>query len=278
MIRFVKLISIILGIFLYAHPGYAQDLYNKENSKAFAQYLLRSQQFHLASIELERVNFMEPDNKHTRYQLVMAYRKANELQSGISKIEKWYPQGNPVSTLVREWVRLLLLNHEFPRIQSYLTKPSVIPQAEIGYYQLAAAMLYGDYSKAAEYLSDNQKSNYPGQQNLSVLLKQQQSTKYKHSGLALGLSAVIPGLGKVYSKDWKDGLITLLFIATNTWQAYRGFSKDGITSVYGWIFGTMAVGFYGSNLYGSWKSASDYNLRLNNELHHEIEAAVYNRF
>ncbi|MEA1877183.1 MAG: hypothetical protein U9N86_09970 [Bacteroidota bacterium] len=279
MIRFEKYTSLIIGVFLLCtFQSNAQNLYDSEHSKAFAQYLLSSRQYPLAAMELERIVFMESDNENAKNQLIVAYRKGNDWIAGIDKIKSWYPLNNPDSTLAREWIKLLLLNHEFPEAQAYLTKQPKLPQSAIGYYQFVTLMLSEEFAAAAFFINKEYLGHNTESKELSSILKRQQAYRYKKPGIALGLSAFVPGLGKVYTKDWKDGLISLLFVATNAWQAYRGFSKDGIQSVYGWIFGSMAVGFYGSNLYGSWKSAADYNMRLNNDLHHEIEAAVYNRF
>jgi len=279
MIPYGKYISLLLGFLLLISPkSTAQNLYDSEHSKSFAQYLLSSQQYKLAAMELERIVFMESGNQNAKHQLIVAYRKANEWQAGINKINTWYPHNNPDSTLAREWIRLLLLNHEFPKAQSYLTNQPKLSQAEISYFQFAAFMLSENFKAAAFHIDTKHPGHETESKELTSILVQQQTNRYKNPALALGLSALVPGLGKVYTKDWKDGLISLLFVATNAWQAYRGFSENGVGSVYGWIFGSMAVGFYGSNLYGSWKSAADYNLRLNNDLHHEIEAAVFNRF
>jgi len=279
MIRFEKYISIFAGVLLLCSiKTNAQNLYDSEHSIAFAQYLFSSKQYPLAAQELERIVFMEPGNINAKNQLITAYRKANDWQTGINKIKSWYPQNNPDSTMAKEWIKLLLLNHEFPNAQSYLNNKPNLSHPEVGYYLFAAYMLSEDFKSAARLINDNYPGHHTESRELSSILQRQQAFHFKNPGLALSLSALIPGLGKVYTKDWKDGLISFLFVATNAWQAYRGFSKDGIQSVYGWVFGTMAIGFYGSNLYGSWKSAADYNMRLNNDLHHEIEATVFNQF
>ena len=85
--------------------------------------------------------------------------------------------------------------------------------------------------------------------------------KYKSRFLAGSLSAIIPGMGKVYSGRWKDGIISLLFVAGTGYQAYRAFNDKGIESVYGWIMGSLSLGFYIGNIYGSAKAARLYNTK-----------------
>ena len=49
-------------------------------------------------------------------------------------------------------------------------------------------------------------------------------------------------------------------------QAYRGFNEKGVKSAYGWIFGGFGAGLYLGNIYGSFKSAKDFNHKHENEL------------
>ena len=46
-------------------------------------------------------------------------------------------------------------------------------------------------------------------------------------------------------------------------SAEKLFNEKGIESVYGWIMGTLSVGFYIGNIYGSVKSARLYNNNQN---------------
>ena len=81
------------------------------------------------------------------------------------------------------------------------------------------------------------------------------------------MSAIIPGSGKFYTGRWRDGAVAFLFVSLNTWQAYRAFNKNGINSIYGWIFGTISLTFYSANIYGSYKSALNFNKKILNNLH-----------
>jgi hypothetical protein len=272
---FALLISLCLGGVLSLS---GQNLFDQKNSESFANYLLRSQQYNLAAMELERIVFMNPNDISARKNLLISYRKAQKFEDGIQRIMVWYPDLQPDSTLSEEWLKLLLHNKNYQKANNYLSSNPNITTEKQRYYKLASLMLEQNWDQA-HYIRSKTGGNLSAEEReLETILLSQNDLKYKNPALALGLSALVPGLGKVYSKDWKDGLISLLFVATNGWQAYRGFSKDGISSVYGWIFATLTAGFYGSSLYGSWKSAKDYNLELNHDIYHEIEKSVYSRF
>jgi hypothetical protein len=61
-------------------------------------------------------------------------------------------------------------------------------------------------------------------------------------------------------------------------MSYRGFSKKGVKSANGWIFGSLTVGFYFGNIFGSYKAAKNYNQIEYDKLYNEAKAAVYSGF
>jgi hypothetical protein len=86
---------------------------------------------------------------------------------------------------------------------------------------------------------------------------------------------VLPGSGKVYTGDWKDGLISFLFVGGTTIQAIRGYNKYGQNSGFFIIYGSIATSFYLGNLYGSFKSANKHNEKLRKQIQAEARR-IYN--
>ncbi len=82
----------------------------------------------------------------------------------------------------------------------------------------------------------------------------------KSPALAGVLSAVIPGSGKMYAGRFKDGLFSLALVGLCGVVAYEGFHHSGWKSVQGILFGSLAFGFYGGNIYGSVLAAHQDNL------------------
>ena len=115
----------------------------------------------------------------------------------------------------------------------------------------------------------------PRRTELEKLIKRGERSKKKNPWVATALSVPVPGLGKVYAGEWKDGLISLLFVGINTWQAYRRFDQEGIDTFWGWVHGGFALGFYTGNLYGSHKAARRQNQKKFNRLQHDTEALVF---
>ena len=91
-------------------------------------------------------------------------------------------------------------------------------------------------------------------------------TEIIHSGLNqnaksfLGRNpvALLPGAGRVYAKDVKDGIISFIFIAATSYQSYRRFFS-GWYQICRWLDLWRLGWFYIGNIYGSIKSAKSYN-------------------
>jgi hypothetical protein len=69
--------------------------------------------------------------------------------------------------------------------------------------------------------------------------------------LAASLSAVLPGLGRVYIGRWQDGLVSFFLVGVAAALSAQGFHENGVGSVRGWILGTTATLLYAGNIYGS---------------------------
>ena len=107
----------------------------------------------------------------------------------------------------------------------------------------------------------------------SLILDQGLEFKKKRAGIALGLS-LVPGLGRVYTKNAKDGLVSLFVVGITSFLSYRGFSQKGIESGPGWVYGSLCLGFYVGNLYGSYRSAKIYNTKFHESINNELEDII----
>jgi hypothetical protein len=74
---------------------------------------------------------------------------------------------------------------------------------------------------------------------------------HKSPALAAALSAVIPGLGRVYVGRWQDGIFSFFLVGLASGLAAQGFHEDGTSSVRGWILASTAGLLYAGNVYGS---------------------------
>jgi hypothetical protein len=269
------LISLILA--LMPILGQSQNLYDLGHSKEFAGHLMRTGQYSLASGEWERVLFLSPGDTTARINLINSYRLAGNPAEALRKLYTWYPAGPLPKTVAKEGLQLTLMQGDFSGFGNVLKRSTTLSISERSNYQLGAWLMQDQWINREPY------PDLPGivaavsDTNLLNVYHESLMINRKSRGTAVALSFVVPGLGKIYSGDWKDGLMTMLFVGVNAWQSYRGFSREGVKSVSGWIFGTMAFGFYSANLFGSWKSAGDYNQKQLDRIKHETEGYLFNR-
>ncbi len=259
-----RITALLLLLFGWGSSRAGQDLYDLEHTLRFSDYLMRSRQYALAAQELERASFLAPGNDTIRLELLKAYRLGGDYQAGIRTIERTYLgrlEGMP-APFGKEYTRDLVLSGDFGRADFFLQGNRGMSLPDRNDFRLSLFLVQRKWEDARGFAAGNPDLNM----RLVSLADESADLRYKHGGLALAMSAVIPGSGKFYTRRWKDGLISFVFVVANAYQAYRGFNKNGVESVHGWVFGGLALGFYTGNLYGSYRSARIYNRQLDDAL------------
>ena len=273
--KYLLIVFLIISHF----TGNSQNIFDLEHTKQYASYLYETEQYELAISEYERLVFLSPTNEQAKLQLIKSYRKNGQLQHGINKIdvfnaEESFLMNNQFS---HEYIKLLFLSDQTIKAKSFLNNTNFFTQTEKNEYDLSILLLQSKYIESQKFIIDNSvETDYYF--SLAQISNHTKNIRYKSPFLAMSLSVVVPGLGKFYTRDWKDGLMSLFFVGTNVFQAYRGFSKNGIESIYGWVFSGISFGFYTGNILGSFKSAKRYNKRINYAIQQEVQNTVFNNF
>jgi len=97
-----------------------------------------------------------------------------------------------------------------------------------------------------------------------------QSLKFKSPLISGILSAVLPGAGRIYCNRPGDGLYSIILIGLLAYQSWDGFNNNANRSTKGYIYGSLAVGFYVANIYGSIISAKIVNKKLEEDYINDI--------
>ncbi len=273
----ILLLSACLLLLCTIAQAQEDNLFDQEHTELFSEYLMKTGQYQYACEELERLLFLDTDNDSIKTQLLKNYRLDRNFDAGIDRFLDFSKAGVPNMQQRAEYVRMLMLTKSFDRASDFLVS-QVIKQCEReqGLVQMFALQQDWAAMEEREFGSDcfsqEDKIFYP------KILHEGLNAPHKSPALATGLSAIVPGSGKVYTGEWKDGIMSFIFVASMAWQSYRGFDRKGTRSAYGWIFGGLAAGFYGGNLFGSHKSAVMHNERQKERLAKEIEAYIYSAY
>ncbi len=271
--RFNLLLSLL--IFVLYKPAQAQNLYDIPRSKEFASYLFHSQQYSLAAIELERLIYLEPQNDSLRENLIRSYSFNKDFATAGKRIDAFFPEKKAITSPFDDLYAFnLLADKKTHATRDFLATNATLNPEKRHYYQAFSYLLEQDFNNSERLLAEIPKD----ESSLSALrdLSHEGLTmRRKSPGLAMAMSALVPGSGKFYTGDWKDGIISLISIGITSFQAIRGFSINGTASTYGWIYGSIATGFYLGNIYGSFTSSKRYNKRQADKLAQKMDAAFF---
>jgi hypothetical protein len=275
MIRLNKFFLVLAGFFC-SLPLFSQNLFDEANTFKFTDYLFKTQQYNLASQEFERLVAMVPSNLNYKLSLIQCYRLSNNYSFAEKRFTDFFSDSlfSLPTSLSIEFLKIKLLQEDMTSAQVFINKNSKLGLPDKVYYQECIYLLSRQWNK-----SDSLFHQYNDlDPRFGIISKEALVMRYKSPFLAATFSTLLPGSGKVYSGYWKDGLIAFIFVAANSWQSYRGFSKYGTENAHGWIFGGLAAGFYLGNIYGSWKSAVRRNKKANDELYKRSKAIIYSVF
>lgn len=249
---------------------YSQNLFSKKNSLDFCEYLIEQELYKAAADELEKVNFLYPGDDRVKFLLLQSYRESENYTFGLKRAKELF---SPTTTIPKEifdeYFMLLTLNGNIDSAKILLNN-NFKKKHEKGNYWVHINLLDKKWEKAGNtynQLPDEYRNNC-----YAPLIEQGNDIRYKSPFIAGGLSAIVPGAGKVYTGFWRDGLTAFFAVGITGWSSYTGFEKDGKSSLYGWFFGSIATIFYLSNIYGSAKSANYINYyheeKIIREVHH----------
>ena len=98
---------------------------------------------------------------------------------------------------------------------------------------------------------------------------------YKSETKAGVLSAIIPGLGKVYADETGDGITAFLLTGIFTYLSVNKFQNNHIAS--GWLYASIAAFFYAGNIYGSVAAVQNYNAGIRFNFENEVKIFINKR-
>lgn len=270
--------SIILATFfmLVIKFASAQNIYDYEHTKTYSKYLFDSKQFKLASEELERAVFFDKDNDSIKFQLIRSYLLGNEFGMLAKRIDSLFPdQATMPRNYAYEYSKALLSSLSISHARKFIDNNHCLTDNDRLYLNLNAGLLDYQWETAQTTFRELKNKNLMLDTRYDDLFYRINSTKYKSPGLAFALSAAVPGMGKVYTNNWKDGLISFIFVGGTTLQAVRGYRNYGKSSGFFIAYSSIATTFYLANLYGSFKSAKKHNEKLRKQIHSAIRT-VFN--
>lgn len=266
----ILLISLFL-FFSFNLKTKSQDLFNKENSLKYALYLFYAKEYELALYEFDRIIFLDSTDLNSKIFYLKCLRYLNKYNEGIIKYRNFFYNQNEVPIEAKkEYVKILIKAKYFDKADNTINKEFSSNDTILNLLK-TSSLLYQNKFLEAENLLKSLDHYYPFVSEYDKIITKYKNTRFKKPSLSFIYSTILPGSGKIYAGEWKDGLVSFVMVAVPAYQAYRGFVKKGFNSPYGWIYGSIALTFYGGNIYGSVKSANKYNKKKLQTFKNEID-------
>ena len=259
--------------------AYAQNLLDYQNSLKYADYLYQTNQYNLASVEFERVVFLEPKDTLAKLKLVRSYRYLKDYKTALKKIEIFFPKSliDIPEEFSVEYVRNMLYENQLQKTTGFLQTSKHLNPGVKTEYQLGIYIMQYQWTEARRFADEH--IDILGKterfDKLNNIIINGLNANYKSPFLAGFISAVVPGSGKVYCGKWKDAIYSFLFVTTSSWLTYKSFENKGF-NFSGVILGSFALTFYSANIYGSVKSTKTYNQKINQSFRSEAEDILLN--
>ncbi len=246
------------------------DLYDLSHSVAFANYLYHNGEYEMAGKEYYRVFSMTNHHDSIAVKLGNSLLHTHQYPKITRIFSSAYGNDKIPCSVSHIYAKGLIMSHSAPSASEWINQTTCFTEEEKRYFTISNKLLHYQFKEAATTYNSYGESSALVQRYEKVF-KQIAQKKSKKVWTSVLLSSLLPGAGKVYCGEWKDGLFSFAMFGLSFWQAYAGFHKKGVKSIYGWINGGLALAFYSGNIYGSIKSVHKYNYHIEQEIHHEAQ-------
>ena len=258
-------IKIILIIFSFFPSLYSQqiDFHSPQNIKLFADFLFCDKDYLRAIEEYEKYLTSNEDDS-VQFKIALGYSLMNDQDNALMKMSTikisspFYEQSR-IERL--KSLFLLKIDSNFYSYADEVINFNSINSSRA--YKLKNTSLLLRNDDLPEKLNFLVPFTNEEKNTLSNFYDLKKDPPYKSEALAGILSALVPGAGKMYTKNYADGITAFLFTGLLTYLAYTNFDHDHQARA--WIFTALGAGFYAGNVYGSVASAQIFNAKVNFE-------------
>lgn len=269
LIKFLKqfvfyFTGILIVSFALTSPAFAQvdsdNLFSVENRLEFGNYLFCEKDY-LRALSEYRYYLQQANDDTVRFKIAMALAEMGSYNESIDNFKGLF-YNSDLSMIARlEYYKTSFLKNSsssFRKLvesKKYFGDDIADPVAKLYHISL---MKDGIIEDSVQFISAFKQDE---KENIAPFYSRKKNPGYKDEDLAGILSALLPGLGKVYADETGDGITSFLFTGVLTFLAINNFNNDHPAR--GWIFSGLAAYFYAGNIYGSIAAAQNYNVGVN---------------
>lgn len=248
-----------------------------ENIRLFADFLFCDRDYLRAIDEYEKyLSYSDEDT--IRFKIALAFSAIGDQYNAIKNFNSLQETSKLYQISRIEELKSLFNLKQFSQLNS---KANELNQLKSDYSDIAKKIVNLSYLLNNESMPSEKIFLEPFDDQEKTIVQnfyfQKTNPDYKSEVLAGVYSAIIPGLGKIYTENYSDGITSFLLTGLFSYLAYTNFNNDH--PVRAWIFTLAGAGFYAGNVYGSIASAQIFNAKINfdfiNDVYSFIEEKKY---
>lgn len=249
---------------LFQNYSYTQgtDLYSPGNRRLFADYLYCQKDYLRAADEFKEIlRLSDVDTLH--FKIGLSYLKSGSFDSATIYFENIKVKTSLYDISQLEYYKSQFMLNHFDMVE--LGSSLYTPINKLSKFSL----LLGN----TEQFQDKNKFLLPFEgierETVSGFYDRKLDPPYKNELTAGILAALIPGAGKIYTKNYSDGIFAFLVTGLMSYISYTDFKAHH--EFRGWLFAGLGTFFYGGNIYGSIASVQIYNAGIKFKLNSDIK-------
>jgi TM2 domain-containing membrane protein YozV len=237
------------------------DIYSTGNRRLFADYLYCQKDYLRAVNEYVEIPGLV-SNDTIRFKTGLAYLKMGKYDSASVHFSKVGDNSYFINEAKREFYKSQFLLGNYDAL--YGSTDNKIPVKQLNTF----AYLFDkkDLPSKNILLSPFEGNN---KNMVSDFYERKLNPPYKSELTSVILSTIIPGAGKIYTKEYSDGIIAFIVTGLMGYISYTDFKADH--KFRGWLFAGLTGFFYGGNIYGSAASVQIYNAQVNFKLNSDLK-------
>lgn len=248
-----------------------------ENIRLFADFLFCDRDYLRAIDEYEKyLSYSDEDT--IRFKIALAFSAIGDQYNAIKNFNSLQETSKLYQISRIEELKSLFNLKQFSQLNS---KANELNQLKSDYSDIAKKIVNLSYLLNNESMPSEKIFLEPFDVQEKTIVQnfyfQKTNPDYKSEVLSGVYSAIIPGLGKIYTENYSDGITSFLLTGLFSYLAYTNFNNDH--PVRAWIFTLAGAGFYAGNVYGSIASAQIFNAKINfdfiNDVYSFIEEKKY---
>jgi tetratricopeptide (TPR) repeat protein len=264
-------ILILLFVFttVKAQTTAEDNYFSGVNRLKFGNYLF-SEKDYLRAIDEFREYLKTENNDTIQFKVAESFLRINRFKEAAENFKSLFFH-SPLSDEARlGFYKSLFFQKDFPLLKEYADNMDYLPES---FGEEIQRLRYISYFSDNSTLPDTNKfiQLFPDSSHADIYkfyLMKNYPPKKNPTKAAL-LSAVVPGLGKIYSEQIGDGITAFITTGLLTFLSVNNFNHDH--NFRGWLFAGMAAFSYAGNIYGSAASAHVYNAGVKLSFDKEIK-------